>query len=855
MISAFLILLLCTSFITLAPSMPANKKAMVVFLKLIPPFCSTEDACLPDFSPDLISAINAPRHSAQIYTAMLNGTMSPFIAEATYGNSHITFDAILNPGSSDGWFDAPHSLEDYNQSQNASIGRDALNLVKSLLYIDANVYNMLVVVTNIQYLFGYTTAIDQYSLVVLGENPADDNFFAVAGHELGHAHGLYHVIMGPYDIVGNSPVLVHYGGWSKAFAGWVPTITDMPCIGEDCEITTALDPIFRPGNNVLRIPIVSWSWPKFHGYLVECRSKSGYDNKIPEEGVIISRVVSFGTFENASVLVYPTGGADDFNAAMAPGESYTNEMQDLTITYLSKDASGRCVVKAEHGPIYAPDPYIRQYDPTDSGAGYLEYKSYDIWIDSQQNGWNVYPQGEGFYAEGTQSVPAGYGDPLWEGHENHINFIIRNDGFGHAKDFIADVFVTQPLILNIPGVNCDGPELNTGTLVASVKIDNLEPDEVYFGQVPYTPSTGASAQVTVAIRDYTGEITHANNIASETYAEQHIPQGVLASQDIGSVATALGELERSVSVQAALGCEDYPRYRFVRKVISAIDRKYWVTDFEQVEGILTPGEKAEIRLASLPPQGTQPGACEETQLELQAMLDDYFVPVGGFTYQTCVVSPSQITCEVAKQLLETGSEVTITGMLTPGDFVSAIAVQFTNPKGEVTIQNASLKENGGYTLDFKPDESGKWQAQAFWQGSSSSSPAQSDICAFEVESSKPEFTLNHNANCRVGPSTEFDVVISGRIGDVIPVEGRSKDALWLYGAMRGSHCWMALETGTLNVNPWTLPEHEAPVLKRKTPTTVPSLCSTYTSEAVCLRHKDNCAWKVKPSGAAVCEAR
>ncbi len=144
--------------------------------------------------------------------------------------------------------------------------------------------------------------------------------------------------------------------------------------------------------------------------------------------------------------------------------------------------------------------------------------------------------------------------------------------------------------------------------------------------------------------------------------------------------------------------------------------------------------------------------------------------------------------------------------------------------------------------------------RAFWQGSDASAPAESEVCAFEIASDEPEFTLNHNVNCRLGPSTDYEVVTAGRIGDVIPVEGRSKDALWLYGTMKGIKCWMSLELGELNVNPWTLPERTPPALKLK-PTLVPSLCSSYKTQAVCLRHEDVCKWVISPGAVGVCKAK
>jgi len=859
-LQALLILLFCAGFTLLPPAAPKTIKVLVVFLKLSAPFCSSLEACKPDFGQDHIDSIHEPRHMGSTYENMLNYTMSNFIKEATFNNANVTFDAVLNPNSSDGWFDAPHSLEQYNNPKGgeppaaaAFMGQDAYDLASSVIGSAVNNYDILYVVNNIQMLYGFATGQYPYdSLVVSGENSNDDSFLAVLGHELGHALTLQHVTMGPYDIVGDSPVLVHYGGWSKVYAGWVPQVTDMPCIGGPCEITTVLEPLVRAGNNLLRIPFTNLPDPHFVGYFVECRAKIGFDAKIPEKGVIITRINTVDGFEYAAHIAYPEDIIDYNTAALAPGETFVDEDQQITITYLSKDGYDNCTVKAERGAINAPDPMIIKGSETPSGAGYVEYTSRDIWIDSQENGWDVYPSGTGFSNEGGQGVPVGYGDPFWVNHENRIKFLVRNTGYSAAENVIADVYVTQPIILTFPPILCKGSTLNTPELIASVEISHLDLGEVYVGSVPYTPTTSASAQVKVVIRDYVGEVTHANNTAGETYASQYVPADVLGELEIETIFEALNPGADSILVQTEMNCLDYRPYRFVRRVISAINKKDWVMNFKQFEVMQIPEEQAEVRLASLPPAGAQPGDCEETLVELQTMNDDIFVPVDGFTIRTCVVAPTELTCNAPKDPLEPNSRVMVSGKLTPASEGGTIALEFTSPKGDAIIQNAQLKKDGSYELLYLPEAAGKWQVQAFWQGSDASAPARSEGCSFEATSGAPKFTLNHNINCRLGPGTDYDVVTSGRIGDVIPVEARSKDSQWLYGTMKGAKCWVSQELGKLTVNPWTLPEQTPPTQK---PTVNPSLCGTYTTQAVCLRHKDKCSWTVQPGAAGVCKPK
>ncbi len=552
------LILFSTAFI---PSRPANtqtRNAAVIFLKHSEASCYIADACLPDFPQALVDTIGNPRHTAAIYTLMMNYRIPAYIREATYAHANFHFDVILNPYSNDGWFEAPRPLEEYTavEGQENLVFRDAIELAYAALGNAIDQYDMLMVVQNFQSLYGYTiicgvTEPGDYktcpisvgpknldiSLVSVGEHADDDGFYEVLGHELGHVLSLYHVVMGPYDIIGNSDVLTHYGGWSKVYAGWADGITDMPYAAGSDELTTTLDPISLPGNNVLRIPFFQSTRDKFAGYFVECRARIGYDAKIPEEGVIITRVSTYGGYENAARIVSPLRNNDYADAALSPGEVYVDENYGgITITYMEQSGD-RCVVKAHRGEIVAPDPWISLGSEVDSGKGYTEYSSQDIWIDSQQNGWDVYRTGYGQTEVGGEWHPTGYGDPFWANHENRIKFLIRNSGFSDAEHVFVDVYVTQPMMLYLP---CkDEPRPNVGVLVGTVEIDHLEKDGFYFGEVPWTPSNYATAEVKVVIRDYVGEVSHVNNSAKETYAGQYILADTVRDVAVEKMTTAI----------------------------------------------------------------------------------------------------------------------------------------------------------------------------------------------------------------------------------------------------------------------------------------------------------------------------
>jgi len=875
-----LLLMLSAGFTPYNPTVPVEKKVAVVFIRHSDD-CSSDAACDPGFSPGLRATLGAPRYTPTAYTYVMNQTMTKYITEATYNHTHMVFTAITNPNSADGWFDAPHTLEEYNEElpdnpRDADIFVDASSLAYSVIGEDLTTYDMVLVVRNFQSQFGYTagcgvtpaggyvtcplkigTTWKNVSMVSIGEHADNTSMLEVLGHELGHVHRLFHVVMGPYDIVGNSDVLTHYGGWSKVSAGWVPEVVDLIGTGE---VTAVLDPLARPGKNVVRIPYASYG-ESFIGFVVECRAKIGFDQKIPEEGVIVSYVNTSGINGDEGVhamIAFPLYDMNNANpdlwpysnTALKPGESYVNVPYSFTVTHVSTDYNGRCTVTVKREPVDSPDPLINPYTTADHGLGYIEYVSKDIWIDSQANGWDVYPTGVSMSQEGGQAHPNGFGDPVWVNHENRIKYLIHNSGYGDAQNVLVDIYVTQPMRLYD---RCSKEfDLNKATLIATQEIPLLEKDGLYFGEVPWTPTSSAAFEVTVVIKDYMGEITHDNNTASETYASQNN-----LAETIGTAESIVGEMTGAfagsppINLVSDLRCKGPFRYQFVRKVISAIDRKYWVMGDDILEGMMNPGDEQVIPFSGTTPEGAKPGDCEEVLIQMKIQMDDIYVPVDGFVYKSCVVAPSELTCSVPLASVESGKAITINGQLTPGESSEKIAIEYTSPSNEHTIQVVSTGSNGAYSDSFTPNVSGKWQLQAYWQGTDKYAPAESAICQFEAAGNKPEFTLISNTNCRSGPGTDYIVYTAGKPGDVMPVYGRSPDALWLYGTLKGFSCWVSLGLGKLNVPVLSLLIRQPPLITA-TSTPTYSVCSNYTSELGCSRVADQCKWVIQPTGAGAC---
>lgn len=858
-------LFLCSGSIAIPPTNAVNRKVAVIYLRHTPPYCYTQEglapACEPKFPPDIVAAVQSPRHTASEYTTRFNARVRDYFKKVSFEQVFLSFHTISNPDSADGWFEAPHKLWQYNKESttDASIHQDGVDLAYSAIGDALSQYDILLVVHNIQfYPMGYAQVFSnglpaqmQYVNVLTGaktfniglataaEGTTNEELFMVVGHELGHVHSLRHVQMGDYDLMGDCDQFTHFGGWSKLWAGWDPGVTEMPCVQGPCEITTTLTPLEYKGNNILRIPYVE---SPFVGYFVECRMQQNHDENIPKEGVLITHIDTITNPDTAATLILPQRDGNVDNAALSPGEYYLDVPRELMIKYEAKEATG-CRVKVVRGLVTSPDPSIRKGNAVETSSSNVQHESRDIWIDSPQNGWDVYPNGL-FVNTGGKWVPMGAGDPFWVGHENRIRFAVSNSGYGLAENIQVKVYVDQSVVVTTPGIACLPPRKIGGqTLVGSVTIPRLEMGEYYFGYVPWTPERNSITKVTVAIDDYPDELTDVNNIAYETYLPQY-PFADLKDSLISSVMQEMITnnditLTEGVTIQADENCPTPSSFILKKFEIKPVAKKDWVMELLPDQAVLDPGMQTEIRLLSTPPDNAKPGDCRQIGFTVYALMDDIHVPVDTIAFKHCVVEMSQLTCSTPSDPLETGSSVPVSGLLTPALSRARIALEFTSPAGETFLQNPLVAKDGTYLSEFLPEVGGEWKVQAFWQGNDRSAPAESDPCYFTISSPQPQFIPSGNINCRSGPGTDYEVLTFGGSADVMDVEARSPDALWLYGRLKGLMCWISYEMGTLNVDRWTLPVQQPP----EKPAQATVDCESLTSEALCLRHSDVCKWQ------------
>ncbi len=119
----------------------------------------------------------------------------------------------------------------------------------------------------------------------------------------------------------------------------------------------------------------------------------------------------------------------------------------------------------------------------------------------------------------------------------------------------------------------------------------------------------------------------------------------------------------------------------------------------------------------------------------------------------------------------------------------------------------------------------------------------------------PRFTLDQNANCRIGPGVVFEARRSYLKGEILEVAGINDLGTWLYVKMpkEGENfCWVSLITGALDIDPNLIPTKESPPTPM--PTVVPqnnnnppqyNSCQDYPSQDICKmdpNHFGSCYW-------------
>lgn len=189
-------------------------------------------------------------------------------------------------------------------------------------------------------------------------------------HEMGHGFGLPHsgsqsggVYNNQWDVMSdtqsNCPNLTdptygclgqHTIAYHKDLEGWIGSAQKASvAVGQLATFT--LNPLSQPaagGYHMIKVPIAGSS-TRF--YTVEARLKTGYDAKLPDQGVILHDVSTIRMTPAQVVDADGNGNTGDAGAVWIPGETFYDATNQITIQVAGETAAGFTVVVGNQAPV------------------------------------------------------------------------------------------------------------------------------------------------------------------------------------------------------------------------------------------------------------------------------------------------------------------------------------------------------------------------------------------------------------------------------------------------------------------------------------------------------------------------
>jgi hypothetical protein len=682
------------------------------------------------------------------WVAILNDQVNHFYERATYGRTTFLFEGV-DGGPSSGWFPIADSIETFDINRSGQAAIDAVSP-----YVNFAFYNRVLIITNDPALSGrarsgaswrvYEGAESmspeaggwvprrQFDLAAVSEGtgplahpPRYDDAVVVAIHEIGHmldvpihygdvrwSPGLLRDTVSPWDVMGVSPPHAHFLGWPKLERGFLDrarVMTIGPPAGSDIDQTVTLHPLEWHADDGVQLLLVPFSAREpFTGFAIENRQQIGGDERLPQEGVLVSVVdahpdVVFGT---ANLVLAAgsaaTGRGDLGHAAMRVGDAYADPARKIEISVISQSA--------------------RSYDvrvryPRPSGGGFdlaitpsrppWEWTS-DIWIDNDINGWDVYRYTD---AEGT---PVGQGDDAWVGRINRVWVQIRNYGRRWASNVRVQVFANQPPVIGDPGPHWQ--------LIGTIVFPAVPPYGVPVREYcTWRPVTSRPTCLRAVIQAMPGETTTSNNAAQLNIASFESFARKAWWSSVTLTAKAFNP-SRTASMRIVPQLQNIPHG--------------WGIELDPPELTLPPGGSGDVKVVAHPsgaPDGppvaegsNEPGFIGRLQLDALAPHGDAWVPVGcGVELWTHLVHPTRLW--LGGRIGGDGAEVE--GRLDPAPEGTRVAVELR--RGEERLVRHAEVGTGTFHVDFALPDAEGFVAQAFYAGDLLHAAAQSPVLRLE----------------------------------------------------------------------------------------------------------------------------
>ena len=745
------------------------------------------DPALPCFSPAWLASVGPPRHTPEEWATLLNTVATSYWEQSTYNETKFEFTVLNDPETADGWWPAPHSMQDYYRSPSNwgpsttsppsyPMGIDVPSAVFSkicenpLLFEVCAVlptYERFVVIAN-QHEFGGQSDGNNVPISIPVSGPkfsplwmtgtltnedTTDDEVAVVLHELGHQLGdLSHygdcssvfeksslnpvIPSGPieclgqgWDIMGYSYSFVQPSAYTKYSQGWI-TSANAKTFDLSTKFSDTIDLLpleSKPASgdvSIVRLAKSKPTWPNFTGYYAECRAAIGGDIPSPFPAIPVSTLTDTGLLiTNVHENFYP---AHHVERTLLPTDNVDSAALQPGNVFETQD--GLSIT-------------LKQYVTAQSGAQLCEVSV----ANTPGVGKSAHPM-----LQFVGNLPSG--DPVQGQSSTSISAdIALNQRFVEPEQVGSQIPVSpvwpghdNPLSVRVHNrsgadaasvavnVNVQQPAVVTDScgMQASPQVSkpaviaNVSANSSATASFPWTAADQNSVSIQATAQGPANQIASSSTFAYQFHLAGNVSGG---QQSIFEIA------ERAECPMS----ETY-------FIMPAVHMPGWRVSVEPQAVDLSPGTQTSVTVNVVPPADITPG----TQVEIpilvtmrhQMMLEanphshmdpNPFAPglhtmvVGKLTTVARVVEgPGSILINVP-QIAATGTSAQITGKL-PGAPSNQLLIEYRSPSGTVT-HVVPCDADGGFSDGFTPGEDGVVTVQAWWSGGSSHSPVESSV--------------------------------------------------------------------------------------------------------------------------------
>ena len=267
-----------------------------------------------------------------------------------------------------GWYTLPYNESYYNPTDTTG-GTDLSLLATDCIAaadgdVDYRLYYGINMMFNSNFDNGYAWGGSRYMTLdgqfkrwrTTWEPPWAYSDISVIAHEMGHGFGLPHsdapvstsTYDNPWDVMSRDRYNCYYGSpyedseygcmaqhtisYHKDLLGWIPS-AQIITVSNGSTTTVILEDLADPTSSnyqMIKIPIGATSTY----YTVETRKLSGYDAKLPDEGIIIHHV---DTSRSSDALLEPNGAGTD---PWGVGETFIDAVNNISVTVDSDTVTG-----------------------------------------------------------------------------------------------------------------------------------------------------------------------------------------------------------------------------------------------------------------------------------------------------------------------------------------------------------------------------------------------------------------------------------------------------------------------------------------------------------------------------------